>query len=364
MIYFRWRQAIAGSEQYHSGLLDNAGRKTIGYNEAQGIAAELQRIGPRIEETRLEAAVAILVDYESRWVLRQQPHNKFLTDAVPMHHVSTSPALRVERDDRYEPRQMVGQAHGAWQYAAPYTALWSRNIPTILTAPDADLSAYKVVIAPFLNLLRPNVVENLTRYVEQGGTLLLGPRSGFKDEYDRLFTTPQPGPLAALTGSTVAFFDSLEPDRFDILRWEDVTPARRTQVALWAEVLDAHDADVLAWYTKGWYANRAAITRKQHASGGTVIYIGCMGSNELYENLLRWLLPQLEVRPTLAALAGVEVCVRRAEDGRRIIFVLNHTTQTQSITLAQPIFDLVAEAQHERTLHLRPSQIVIYEEPA
>lgn len=361
IVYFRWRQAIAGSEQYHSGLLDYAGRRTMGYEEAKGIAEELKRLSPVIEGTRPRADVAILVDYESRWVLQMQPHNKFATDNVPMSYVSASPALRAERNEHREPQPLVGQAHGAWAYIAPYASLWEQNVPVVLTSPDFDLSEYKVVIAPHLNVMRPEVAENLKRFVAGGGTLILGPRAAFKDEDNRLFTDPQPGLLAELTGATVWAIDSLEPDRIGTLRWEGVQPAHRTEVALWAELLDPGDAEVLAWYASGWYSNRAAITRKRHASGGSVIYVGCMGSNELYDNLLGWLLPQVGVAPLLAPLAGVEAMVREADDGRRVHFIINHSAQAHTVSLGNPVHDLIADETHERSLQLRPHQIVVYE---
>ncbi len=82
ILYFRWRQALAGSEQYHSGLLDNAGRKTQGYAEAQVIGAELARLTPTLSATKPAARVALLLDYDSRWALQIQPHNQLLRDDV------------------------------------------------------------------------------------------------------------------------------------------------------------------------------------------------------------------------------------------------------------------------------------------
>jgi hypothetical protein len=79
--------------------------------------------------------------------------------------------------------------------------------------------------------------------------------------------------------------------------------------------------------------------------------------------LLGWLLPQVGVAPLLAPLAGVEACVREADDGRRVHFVINHTSQSHSVSLANPIHDLIAEEDHNRSLHLRPGQVVVYEVP-
>ncbi|RME60345.1 MAG: beta-galactosidase, partial [Caldilineae bacterium] len=239
VIYFRWRQARAGSEQYHSGLLDHAGRTTAGYEEARQIGAELQRLAPMLAGTAPRPKVAILLDYDSRWVLEEQPHNQLLRMNQPPDFVLPHPVLLMDREDEPDERFMTGRAWLAWQFLAPYIALWEDNIPADIVAPEADLTGYRVVLAPFLNLLRPAVVSNLRRFVQAGGALILGPRSGLKDEHNRLFTTPQPGPLTELTGSTVRFFDSLSPERSNELRWqESVTRMGRVSpVGFWAEVL-------------------------------------------------------------------------------------------------------------------------------
>lgn len=360
IVYFRWRQALAGSEQYHSGLLDHAGRLTMGYHEAKAIGAELKQLAPLLEGTRPRARVAILLDYESRWTLQLQRVNQALNAHPPSDQVSSSPALRVDRDDRRTQAPMVGNVHQAWPFLAPYIALWERNVGATFVSPESDLSQYAVVIAPFLNLVSASVAENLRRYVEQGGALILGPRCGVKDESNRLFVTPPPGPLADLAGVTVRFFDSLEPERLNTLRWSTVHNAHRTEIGLWAEVLDANGADVLATYAQGWYANEAAITHRKAAGGGHVVYVGCMGGPDLYDDLLAWLLPQVGVAPVLTTVPGVEACARVTADGRRLIFLINHGGQTQHLSLSQPITDVLTGEQHERSLTLPPGCVVVY----
>lgn len=361
ILYFRWRQALAGSEQYHSGLLDHAGRITAGYAEAASIGAELLRLAPVLDATRPQAQVAILLDYDSRWALQLQPHNRALRADVADDHVSLSPALRVDRNDRREAQPMTGGGHAGWPFLAPYIALWERNVGVAIVSPDSDLSGYRVVIAPFLTVVRPEVLENLRCVVEAGGTLILGPRTGVKDQTNKLFTSPQPGPLAELTGATVRFTDSLEPERTNVLRWDQVHNPHRIEIGLWAEVLDLDGADVLAHYSQGWYANEPAIALKHHASGGRVITIGCMGGPDLYENLFHWLLPQVHVEPLLAPVAGVEACARVGDDGRRVVFLLNHSSQLHHIALAHPIDDLISGEHFARQVVLRPGQVVVYE---
>jgi hypothetical protein len=50
-------------------------------------------------------------------------------------------------------------------------------------------------------------------------------------------------------------------------------------------------------------------------------------------------------------------------DGRRVIFVLNHAGQTHNLSLAQPIVDVLTDQRHERSLHLKAHQVVVFVEP-
>ncbi len=363
MLYFRWRQALAGSEQYHSGLLDHAGRPTMGYQEAKRIGEELKALAPLLEGTGPRAEVAVLLDYDSRWALRLQPHNMLLRDEVPVDFANPSHVMCVDHDEQREPVALRGRAHLLWPFAAPYVALWERNVAAAIVAPESDLSGYKVVVAPFLNVVTPAVAANLQSFVDKGGTLILGPRTGFKDEHNRLFAQPQPGPLAALAGATVKFFDSMEPERHNVLRWDHVPYMHRVETGLWAEVLEPEPGtEVIAYYSNGWYANEPAITHRVHEQKGRVLYVGCMGGPALYANLFAWLLPQVGVQSLLSPVAGVEVCARTAADGRRVVFVLNHSNLPRSITLADPVTDVLSGQRYERSLPLKPRQVVIYEE--
>jgi beta-galactosidase len=260
---------------------------------------------------------------------------------------------------------MTGRAWIAWPYLAPYIALWEVNVPAAIVAPNADLSRYKIVCAPFLNLLRPDVVENLRRFVQNGGTLILGPRAGLKDQDNKLFPLPQPGPLADLTGATVRYADSLSPDRRNELRWSRTVTrmGRQSPIGLWAEILDPEEGtQVIATYTEDWYASGAGITYKVHETGGKVIYVGCMGGPMLYHTLFSWLLPEHDIYALMPSMPGVEICARYAEDGRRILFLLNHTSKTQYLSLATPTTDVLSGEQFDRSITLQPGEVRVIEE--
>src|SRR3546814_10540997 len=72
------------------------------------------------------------------------------------------------------------------------------------------LDAYKLVVAPSLNIITDDQAAKFTAYVKAGGNLILGPRSAMKDEYNRLDPVRQPGPLAELLGGQVEQYYALD----------------------------------------------------------------------------------------------------------------------------------------------------------
>ena len=65
-------------------------------------------------------------------------------------------------------------------------------------------------MAPALNALPQAIADRLVAYVKQGGHLVLGPRTGMKDQYDALQPERQPGPLVGFLGGSVTQFYALD----------------------------------------------------------------------------------------------------------------------------------------------------------
>ncbi|MEI4927143.1 beta-galactosidase trimerization domain-containing protein, partial [Klebsiella pneumoniae] len=76
----------------------------------------------------------------------------------------------------------------------------------------APLENYKLVVAPNLNVLPEDLAEHLLAYVRNGGHLVLGPRSGMKDEFNALLPQRQPGFLVDALGARVEQYYALEKD--------------------------------------------------------------------------------------------------------------------------------------------------------
>ncbi len=101
---------------------------------------EFAKAGSAIEGTRVEAQVAILHCYPSRWAINWQRMN---------------PA--------YDPiDKLMGY----------YTPLRKLGYRVDIVPPERDLLRYKLVIAPGLEVLTPAEADNLIRNVSDGGHLV------------------------------------------------------------------------------------------------------------------------------------------------------------------------------------------------
>jgi beta-galactosidase len=218
------------------------------------------------------------------------------------------------------------------RYVRPwYNALRRRNVAVEFCQPDEDLSGYRLVIAPALHVVTQAVADNLRRYVENGGLLIIGPRSGFKEPSNRITDLPLPGLLGDLAGVRVAEWAALPPGQSRTLCGSDgVLNGTRASVELWREPLELRGATSAAWYLGG--AEDGQVAAARHRLGtGEVYYIGAI-SDILSDMLIDAVLRQRGIDSAAATPEGVEACVREGPAGR-LLMLLNHTDCEQLVSL-------------------------------
>jgi len=284
VVYFRWRACSQGQEQYHSGLLDHAGRPDRGYRDAASVADDMMALP---ELPRPEASVAVLHDYENPWALREQPH-------AP--------------DFDY------------WTHLRTYfDALRARGVAVDVCHPDSSLDGYDAAVAPTPYLVGEERAAHLESYVQEGGSLLLTIRSGFKTPHNRVHERPRPGPLRPLVGATVEEHETV-PDVVDTtVDYRGESYGYRT----WGEWLDPEEATVVGTHVSGVGAGEAAVTSNR-VGDGSVTYVGIWPDPRLADALCVDLLSTAGVPHRDAPLPeGVRVAQRGDH-----CFVTNFTSGT------------------------------------
>jgi beta-galactosidase len=176
LLFFRWQAARFGQEQYHSGLLRHDGTPDLGLHELRSFRAELERVRRDAPEllVRPPATVAVLSSYEDAWAIEIDPHRWGL-----------------------DHRSLV---------TAAVAACCRLGLVADVVAPERDLSAYELILAPALHLATPVRLERLGGALDRGATVVLGPRSLVKDADDAWVAEPVPAGLAGRLGARLGVF--------------------------------------------------------------------------------------------------------------------------------------------------------------
>lgn len=306
--YWQWRDALNGGEQNHGAIVDVDGEPDPIYAEWGQIGAEFEKAGPALKGTTVDSSVAILYSYPSRWTVDWQKMNPNY-DAID----------------------------ALMSYYAPLHEL---GYTIDIVPPDRDLSKYKLVIAPALNVLTQAEADNLERYVKQGGHLVLGQRSAMKDEHDSRWPQRQPGPLASLLGAHVEQYAALN-NPVDISgTWGE------SKGQFFAEQLTppANDITVLMRYhtPHSWLDGQpAAVTRK--IGSGSFTYVGVWLDQAGMKRAVQWMLNESNLKPDVFPVPkGVDVYERTGQD-HNIFIVGNTSHEAQTIALPTAMKDVLTD---------------------
>ncbi len=327
--YWQWRSALNGQEEYHGTLVGADGTPVPLYSEVAQIGREFAKAGPALAGTSVHSQVAILHSYESYWAINWQRHNKAFNPIDAM--VSYYGAIRA-------------LAHSV-----------------DIVSPDVDLSQYKLVIAPALNLITDREAANLISYVQNGGHLVLTQRSGMKNVDNGLQTERQPGPLVSLLGGRVEQYYALDTT----IPISGVWGSENSH--LWAELLSTSSPQthVLMRYGKtplGWLDNQpAAITRK--VGQGSITYIGAELEGATLNKAASWMMTEAGVHPEFGSLpTGVDLYLR--SDARHEVWILiNFGQATQTVNLPSD-FQNVLSGGSQRSVTLKRLAVAVLQRPA
>jgi beta-galactosidase len=316
--YWQWRSALNGQEQYHGVLVGPDGTPAPFYDEVSQTAHEFAKAESAFRGTRVVSEVALLQSYDSRWAIDLQKHT-----------------------EKYD---QIGVLKSY------YHALRKLSQGMDVVSPYAPLEGYKLVVAPDLNVIPEDLAKHLLDYVRNGGHLVLGPRSGMKDEFNALLPQRQPGFLAEALGGRVEQYFALEKKVPISGAWGE------GEGSVWAEEMKtlAPDTETLIRYGKGngWLDTQpAAITRRYDK--GRITYIGAILDDKLMGSAAEWMIHSSGVMPVFGPLPdGVEVSCRSGK-GKQVFVLVNFKQEEQQVTLPHAM-DLLVSGKKADAFRLPP----------
>ena len=215
----------------------------------------------------------------------------------------------------------------------PYDVLYLRE-NTVLE----DLLKYPVLLYPHGLILKQRDVELFKAYVEQGGTLIVGCRTGQKDEKGHCVMRPMPGLLSELTGTEVEEFTFCSPTEEPVNAvWdEQVMP-----MPVFNDILTAlPGTTVLACYQNSYYAGKPALTENR-VGKGRVLHLGSTFSQENLKLIFAHLGMLTPWNDVVRVSERVELVVREKE-GKKYFFLLNYLAEPQQVEFVQELRSLLS----------------------
>lgn len=326
LLFFRWRTARYGAEEYWCGVLDHDNVPRRRYEEAALLGGELQRVGPALLGTHIfvnvGVAAADLDVYDGH-------------SALPM--------------GLPHPKDMAYTVHNFF---------FRRGYAVGCVHPSDDLSDLNVFVIPHWSLFDPAWIANLTDWVNRGGILVIGARTGTKDMHNHVIAETPPGALSSLAGVAIAEYGKQNaPEERPLWVY---FPSNQVASQHWYEVLAPADGcETLATW-KGRHLDGQPAVSLRRVGQGAVIYVGTY----LTEPVLSDLLPEIEnlgepLKLWPFAPESVQV-VRRQDEQKELWFFINDSDSEVEIdNVPNKGLNLITNQETSLPLVLPPNGVAV-----
>lgn len=202
---------------------------------------------------------------------------------------------------------------------------------------SGEIKKYKVLFYPHATIMDGKRAKLLADYVAEGGILVVGCRSGYKDMNGKCVMDKLPGLLAPLTGTDIPEYSLIAPDAGKVtVDWEGTI----FEAAVFTDLLEpiGERAEQKAIYTSDYYAGTCALVCN-HYGKGQAWYYGSAFSEEAAGVFLHKLGVASPFRDFVEVPEECEIAVRRKDD-QRYLFVLNYSKEPVQITFLKTGVDL------------------------
>ena len=300
--YWHWHTLHHGKETYWGGILPHSGRPGRVYQQISQLGRELGRARELLDGLVPDADVAIVVDPPSRWIMQKYPP---LSDA----------------DGNPDPRSYQGLTEPF------YRGAFDAGLQVRLLHTTQLSDAPPVLVVPGLYIASDETLDWLRSYAENGGHLILGPRTGYGDGEARARTDRMPARLSTAAGVWYDEFSNLQAPVPVISASDDFALPDDATATRWVDGLIPDGASVLAWYEHPHFGRWPAVTT--HPVGnGRITYVGTIPASSFAQAILRWACAGGR-RPGLPA--SVTFSSATTADGSRLRFLHNWSWDPASV---------------------------------
>ena len=298
--YFQWRKGRGSYEKFHGAVLDHKnGSNTRTFRDVSEVGARLPRLSELLDRTVNRPEAAIVFDWANWWAVEDITGPRLDLDY---------PACVMEH----------------------YRAFWEHGIGADIVDMDADLSAYKLIVAPLNYMYKPGYSDKVKKYVENGGVYVTTFFSGMADDTDLCFTGHHP--LEDVLGVIQEEIDAPSDDFENQFVYGGMTyPARRM-----CEIVHPKEtAEVLAVYEKDFYAGCPVVTCNPYGKG-RAWYLAAESDLAFLRAFYKDVFAEAGLHNALGAelpygVTVTERCGAAGEEAKRIVFVMNFKNEPVTV---------------------------------
>ena len=289
LIYFRYRGATKGAEQFCYGILDADNKKRRKFYEVKDFFHNIIKYEDILEHP-IKSKVAIVYDYDSLASFRIQKQSILL-------------------DCHQEMKKF-------------YKPFYDSNIMVDIISEDKDFSEYKILILPVMIIWKRELTEKVKEFAKNGGIVVMTYRTAVKD-IDNNLTLGEMLPVGYndFVGAYVEETESLQEYNSLDLEGKGFFNGIKGKGGIFRDMLVSKGAEVLFRYNDKFYDTFSAVTKNSYGKG-KVYYIGCSPEEATLKLIVEDILNSAELQKTLSP-DNVEIVVRGNGD-KQIKIYINH----------------------------------------
>lgn len=326
--FFRWRTCTFGTEIYWHGILDYDNRDNRKLAEVHKLYDRTRAL-KEMTGAEYKAAFAVVRDYSNVW-----------DSQVDVWHQRLI----------WSSEEAIFKASQLSHTPMDYMYLLEETEPE-------ELQKYPVLIYPHGLILSDRKAGLLKAYVENGGTLILGARTGQKDENGRCVMQPMPGLLASAAGGNVQEFTFIGPaDDAVHMDWDGSS----MDTGIFNDILEAsgRETKVLARYSSNYYEGRPALLENP-CGKGRILHFGGTFTEDNMKAFLKYTEVISPWEDIIEAPETCEICVRE-KGGVDYVIVLNYSGETQKVVIKEPAEDMDTQEKVQGYVLLKPYETKVY----
>ena len=354
VMFFQLRQSIGACEKYHAAIIPHSNNaNTRSFKECAFLGEELKNLGDVILDSRLDAKVAIVFDWDNWWAVE----------------FSSGPSIALKYVEQIE------------KY---YKAFHNLNIAVDFVEGNSNLSKYSLVIAPVLYMLKEGVSDNFKKYVSKGGNFITTYFSGYVNENDLVTIGGYPAELRDMLGLWIEEIDALTPEMSNSIEFiNTITNSNVNNVNidnnytyntfdqallnsmkssykcdLVCDIINLEGATPLAVYGSDFYKGRPVLTSNKYGNG-LAYYIGASPTQELLNDFALTLSKEMNLLNGFEIKEGVEI-TQRFKNNYFLTFILNHNDYKINLNLADNEYINLLNNQYiKNSINLNPKDVAI-----